>query len=681
MPKNREPRSARTSSRALVDGRARVVIEGVAPAVDGGRFAVKRIVGDEVVIEADCFADGHDVVACAVRWWREGNDGVDEVPMSALGNDRWRGSFVAPQVGRYRYTIVAWVDHFLSWRHDFQRRIDAEDLRIAALVGADLIDAAAARAHVDDRQRLKAWAKQLRVQQDPAKLRELALDDALGALAARHPDRRCATVGPAEFPLVVDRPRAGCSSWYEFFPRSCGPDVNTHGTFSDGYARLEYAAQMGFDVVYLPPIHPIGRERRKGKNNTLNAGADDVGSPWAIGAVEGGHKAVHPDLGDLDEFRGFVARAGELGLEVALDVAYQCAPDHPYVTAHPEWFRKRPDGTVQYAENPPKKYQDIYPFNFESEDWQALWHELASVFNFWIDEGVRIFRVDNPHTKPFPFWEWTIGEIKRAHPDVIFLSEAFTRPKVMHRLAKLGFSQSYTYFTWRNTKQELTDYFNELAHGPGREYFRPNCWPNTPDILPEVLQIGGRPAFMARLVLAATLAANYGIYGPAFELLEHVPREPGAEEYLNSEKYELKQWDLQRPDSLAAFIGRVNAARRDNPALQSDRGLVFMPTDNPELIAYAKVAQANGQTHPNAVLVVVNLDFHHVQSGWVTLDLDALHLDASQPFHVHDLLTDARYLWSGARNYIELDPARVPAHVFRVRRGVHNERDFDPQGA
>ena len=375
----------------------------------------------------------------------------------------------------------------------------------------------------------------------------------------------------------------------------------------------------------------------------------------------------------MEDFRRLVARARELGLELALDIAFQCAPDHPYVRDHPQWFRWRPDGSVQYAENPPKKYQDIYPFDFESAQWPALWHELAGIFEFWIGEGIRIFRVDNPHTKPFSFWEWTIERVRRAHPDVIFLAEAFTRPKVMHRLAKLGFTQSYTYFTWRNTKQELTEYFTELTQGPGRDYFRPNCWPNTPDILPEFLQFGGRAAFMVRLVLAATLAANYGIYGPAFELLEHLPREPGAEEYLDSEKYQLRTWDLARSDSLAEFIGRVNAARRDNPALQSDRGLVFFPVDNDEMICYAKVDAAT----ENAVLVVANLDPHHTQSGWVTLDLEALDVDAARPFQVHDVLTGARFLWSGARNFVQLDPARSPAHLFRVRRRVRTERDFD----
>jgi starch synthase (maltosyl-transferring) len=432
-------------------------------------------------------------------------------------------------------------------------------------------------------------------------------------------------------------------------------------------------ARLGFDVVYLPPIHPIGREKRKGRNNALAAKPDDVGSPWAIGAREGGHKAVHPALGSLEDFRRLVAKAKGLGLEVALDLAFQCAPDHPYVKAHPQWFRWRPDATVQYAENPPKKYQDIYPFNFDTAEWKALWAELKSVIDFWIGEGVRIFRVDNPHTKAFPFWEWAIAEVQRAHPDVIFLAEAFTRPKVMHRLAKIGFTQSYTYFAWRNTKHELTEYFLELAHAPGREYFRPNVWPNTPDILTEALQYGGRAAFMARLVLAATLAASYGIYGPAYELMEHRPREPGSEEYLDSEKYELRHWDLERADSLAGFITVVNRIRRENPALRSDWGLRFFGTDNAQLLCYAKVDPASG----NAIVTVVNLDPHHVQEGFVELDLAALGVEAGAQYQVHDLLTGARYLWQGARNFVRLDPKRVPAHVFRVLTRVHREQDFD----
>jgi starch synthase (maltosyl-transferring) len=664
--------SAAKPSAMPTEGRARAVIEAIAPQVDGGRFAIKRVAGDRSEIEADCFADAHDTLACRLRHRREDDAKWSESPMVAIGNDRWRGEFVVPDVGRYRYSVVAWVDAFLSWRHDFERRVDADDMRVAAQMGAEIVAKAARRARGDDRRRLLEWTRRLAATTDVDELRALALDEAAAALAQRYPDRRFETKYPVEFPLIVDRPLAAFSSWYEFFPRSAAQREGVHGTFADAQARLTYVAQMGFDVVYLPPVHPIGRVRRKGRNNTLVAEPDDVGSPWAIGAAEGGHKALHPELGTFDDFARFVARANELGIEVAIDVAFQCAPDHPYVESHPEWFRHRPDGSVQFAENPPKKYQDIYPFNFESDEWRALWQELHGVFAFWIGHGIRIFRVDNPHTKPFAFWEWAIARIKREHPDVILLSEAFTRPKVMHRLAKLGFTQSYTYFTWRNTRRELTEYFTELTQGPGREYFRPNCWPNTPDILPEALQIGGRGAFMARLILAATLCPNYGIYGPAFELLEHVPREPASEEYLNSEKYELRHWDLEREDSLAAFIARVNAARRDNPALQPNGTLAFVPTDNDEILCCARV----DPTRTNVIIVAVNLDPHHVQSGWVSLDLRELGLDADQPFQVHDLLTDARYAWHGSRNFVMLDPARVPAHLFRVRRQTHDEHDF-----
>ncbi len=663
---------AQPSERPMpADGRVRAVIEGITPQVDHGAFAVKRVVGDSVCVEADCFTDGHDVVACRLRHRRDGDAQWNEAAMQPLGNDRWRGSFVVDALGRYRYTIVAWVDPFLSWRHDFARRVDSDDIRVAALVGAALIESAAKRADGDDRRRLEQWARALAATDDASALRRIALDEANAEVASRYPDRSLATTYPVEFPLTVDRERARFSTWYEMFPRSSAQAPGVHGTFGDCETRLPYIAKMGFDVLYLPPIHPIGRVRRKGRNNTLAAGPDDVGSPWAIGSIEGGHKDIHPDLGTIDDFRRLRARASELGIEIALDIAFQCAPDHPYVESHPEWFSHRPDGSVQYAENPPKKYQDIYPFNFAADAWTSLWRELHSVFAFWIGEGVRIFRVDNPHTKAFAFWQWAIEELKREHADVIFLAEAFTRPKVMHRLAKLGFTQSYTYFTWRSTKYELTQYFTELAQGPGRDYFRPNCWPNTPDILPENLQFGGRAAFMARLVLAATLAGNYGIYGPAFELLESTPREAGAEEYLDSEKYELRHWPLDRPDTLAPFIARVNAARRDNPALQRGR-LAFQTTDNEQLIAYAR-----SDDDGDAVLVVVNLDPHHVQSGWLSLDATALAIDTERPYQMHDLLSGARFLWSGARNFVQLDPARSPAHVFRLRRRVRSERDFD----
>jgi len=647
------------------------VIDRVYPEIDGGRFAVKRIVGDRMVVEADVFADGHDVIACMLGFRHDGEADWTEVPMAALVNDRWRGEFPLEKLGRYRYTVTSWVDHFLTWRQELTRRVDPADIASAGLVGAKLIAEAANRAVRSDAQRLRQWGKELLAAREPEEIKRIALDDDMAAVARHYPDRRFATVYDKELRIVVDRERARFSSWYELFPRSTSPEPGRHGTLRDCEARLPYVAELGFDIVYLPPIHPIGREKRKGKNNALAAGRDDVGSPWAIGAQEGGHKAIHPALGTGDDFRRLVARARELGMEIALDIAFQSAPDHPYVKEHPDWFTWRPDGTVQYAENPPKKYQDIYPFNFESEDWQHLWEELKSVFEFWIDHGVKTFRVDNPHTKPFPFWEWAINELKAHHPELIFLAEAFTRPKIMHRLAKLGFTQSYTYFAWRNTKHELVEYFTELAHGPGREYFRPNVWPNTPDILTEYLQHGGRPAFMARLLLAATLAATYGIYGPAYELSERVPREPGSEEYLDSEKYQQRTWDLERPDSLRHLIARVNAVRRENPALQDDSTLSFVTTDNEELIAYVKATADLS----NTLLMIVNLDPHHRQSGWVDLDLERLKLDAHAPYQVHDLLTDARYLWHGRRNYVELDPGM--GHIFAVRRRTRDERDFD----
>ena len=471
--------------------------------------------------------------------------------------------------------------------------------------------------------------------------------------------------------MVVDREKARCGAWYEMFPRSCAAESGAHGTFKDGERLLSYVASMGFDILYLPPIHPIGYTHRKGKNNSVTATANDPGSPWAIGSDEGGHKSVHPRLGTLEDFKRFVRKAETLGLEVALDLAYQCSPDHPYVKEHPQWFRWRPDGTVQYAENPPKKYQDIYPLDFTSDQWRELWQELKSVVEFWHEQGIRIFRVDNPHTKPLPFWEWLIGEMKRDHPEMIFLAEAFTRPKVMYRLAKLGFSQSYSYFAWRNTKPEITQYFQELTQTEVREYFRPNLWPNTPDILTEYLQFGGRPAFMIRLVLAATLGASYGIYGPAFELFEARPREPGSEEYFDSEKYEIKHWDRESADSLKEFIARINGIRRENPALQSDWSLQFHEVDNEQIICYTKQTEDLG----NVVAVVVNLDPHHVQSGWVKIPVEALRLDAS--YQAHDLLSGARFLWHGEKNYVALDPNMAPAHILRLRRRVRREQDFD----
>jgi len=676
-----------TSSRPASGGRRRVVIEGVRPEIDGGRFPIKRAVGDAVVVEADVFADGHDELSCVLRHRREEDPAWSESRMRPLGNDRWQGVFEVKDLGRYRYTIRAWVDRFASWRRDLEKKVAVgQDVSIELLTGIALVEAGTRRAKGPDRRRLRSFAARMRAgstdsgesrgSADAGLLSEAvdaALDPALSRLMASHSDRSFAVDHDRSLVVVVDRERAVAGSWYELFPRSWSPDPGRSGTFADVEGHLDYVAGMGFDVLYLPPVHPIGTSHRKGRNNTEGAHPEDPGSPWAIGSADGGHDAVHRELGTIDDFDRLVKKAADVGLELAIDLAFQCSPDHPYVREHPEWFRHRADGSIRYAENPPKRYQDIYPLDFETRSWRELWDELRRVTMFWIDHGVRIFRVDNPHTKPFRFWEWLIPSVKAEYPDVIFLAEAFTRPKVMYRLAKLGFSQSYTYFTWRNTKWELTEYFTELTQTDAREFFRPSLWPNTPDILHEYLQTGGRPAFLARLVLAATLGASYGIYGPAFELCESKPLEQGSEEYLSSEKYEIRRWDLDRADSLREVIAIVNRARRENPALQRTPGLRFHPVDNDQLIAYSKATADRA----NVVLVVVNLDPHHVQSGWVELPLTDLGIDGERPFQVHDLLTQARYLWQGPRNFVSLDPQVLPAHLLRVRRRTRTEHDFE----
>ncbi len=662
----------------LTDGRQRAVIENIQPAVDGGRFPIKRIAGDRVVVEADGFADGHDVVACALLWRQAGAEHWQSEPMKPLGNDRWRADFGVDQIGRWEYTVRAWVDPFLSWRHDFGRRIELEDIRIAAQTGATLIAQAAQRAAAaGEGELLQAWSREidaaLQAGAPLEAIKRLGMDELRGQIAQRHPDLQQALTHDQRFGVLVERERARFSSWYEFFPRSATGDGQRHGTFADCETWLPYVQQMGFDVLYFPPIHPVGRLRRKGKNNTLTPTDDDHGSPWAVGAAEGGHDAILSELGTLADFQRLLAKAKTHGIELALDIAFQCAPDHPWVSEHPEWFKKRADGSIQYAENPPKKYQDIYPLDFETPQWREMWAALAGVFEYWASQGVRIFRVDNPHTKAFAFWEWAITRVRESYPDAIFLSEAFTRPRVMHRLAKAGFSQSYTYFSWRNTKQELTDYFTQLSQGPGHEYFRPNAWPNTPDILPAALQYGGRPVFMARVALAATLAASYGIYGPAYELLEHQALKEGGEEYHDSEKFQLRAWDRTRADSLAGFISVLNRLRHDNPALQSDTGLRFLQIDNPQLIAYAKATADLS----NIVVCIVNLDPHHVQSGWLEIDPAALGMDDQQTYQMHDAISGTYYLWQGPRNFVSLDPQRSPVHVMQLRRRLQRENDFD----
>ncbi len=647
------------------------MIEAVTPQVDGGRFAAKRCVGEEVVVEADVFADGHDELAAVIQHRPDGSSTWCETPMTLVRNDRWRASFTIASLETYRFTVVGWIDRFASWRTDLAKRVEAgQDVSVELLVGASLVSAAARRADGDgdDRALLRHAATMLRA--GGADAIAVAEDPGLAETVARHPDRRHATTFVPELAVEVDRPRAGFAAWYELFPRSTAPAVPgeapRHGTFADLEARLPAIAEMGFDVVYLPPIHPIGRSYRKGPNNVEGAGPDHPGSPWAIGSRRGGHDAIHPDLGSLRDLRRMRMHAERLGLEVALDLALQASPDHPWVREHPEWFTHRPDGSIRHAENPPKKYQDIYPLDFATDAWESLWDEVLRIVRFWIGHGIRTFRVDNPHTKPFAFWEWLIAEVRRDHPDVIFLAEAFTRPKVMKRLAKLGFTQSYTYFTWRTTKHELTTYLTELTATEMAEYFRPNLWPNTPDILTAYLVDGGRPAFVARLILAATMSPLYGIYGPAFELMERTPREPGSEEYLHSEKYEIRSWPVGRRGSLRSLVGTVNRIRRENPALHELRNLRFSGTDNDQIVCYHKATADRS----NAIVVLVNLDPVHRQSCFTDLWLAELGLAPDEPFVAHDLLSGARFPWVGARNYVELDPATLPAHVLRIERTV-----------
>jgi starch synthase (maltosyl-transferring) len=658
------------------DGRCRAIIEAVTPELDAGQFPIKRTLGERVTVEADIFADGHDALSAVVKYRPEKAAGWSESPMRLLVNDRWRGEFPVTELGTYRYQVEAWVDQFKSWRTGLEKKINArQTVELDLLAGVRIIESATKYASALDAAKLQNWAREI-AQSDPAtgeSPADRALDPRMAELMGRYLPRSPATTCSKELDLLAEPPLARFGAWYEMFPRSCAPEPGRHGTLKNCEAQLPRIAGMGFDVLYLPPIHPIGRTLRKGRNNNRTCQPGEPGSPWAIGSAEGGHKSVHPELGTLEDFRHLVERARGHGLQVALDIAFQCSPDHPYVTAHPEWFRHRLDGSIQYAENPPKKYEDIFPFDFECEDWRGLWRELKSIFDFWIEQGVRIFRVDNPHTKAFPFWEWCLAELKGRHQDLIFLAEAFTRPKVMRRLAKLGFTQSYNYFPWRNSKEELIDYFTELTQSSVAEFLRPNLWANTPDILTQYLQQAGRTAFMVRLVLAATLGASYGIYGPAFELCENTPREPDSEEYLNSEKYEIRHWNLAAPESLQDLITLVNRIRRENPALQFNHRLAFHAINNDRLLAYTKSLEDGSDT----ILTIVNLDAQHTHSGWLELPLEEFHLDPRGTYQMHDLLTGARFLWNGARNFVELNPQYSPAHIFRLRHQIRSERDFD----
>ncbi|MEX2442625.1 MAG: alpha-1,4-glucan--maltose-1-phosphate maltosyltransferase [Alkalispirochaeta sp.] len=660
------------SERLRQAGRKRVVIDDVWPQIDAGRFPIKRIQGDKVDVFADILADGHDLIRAVVRYRRQTGRAWKEALLRPVGNDRYHGTFSVADLGYHEYTVEAWIDHFESWATGLRKKHDAAvasdmDLRI----GAELIAGAAARAKGTDAATLKQIAEEIVSPKVNLDLRVAqALDEKTEALVQKYPDRSHATRYDRDLRVWVDRKRAEFSAWYELFPRSASGTSGRHGTFRDVIERLPYVARLGFDVLYLPPIHPIGHTKRKGANNALNASPTDPGSPWAIGSEQGGHDSIHPELGTLEEFRELVERTRSYQMEIALDIAFQCSPDHPWVKEHPEWFVQRPDGSIQFAENPPKKYEDIFPLNFETPQWEALWQALKGVFDHWIAQGVRVFRVDNPHTKSFPFWEWLIEAIHQDHPEALFLAEAFTRPKRMYRLAKGGFSQSYTYFTWRNSPAELRDYLTELTNGEPAEFFRPNFWPNTPDILHEDLQTGRRAAFQVRLALAALLSSNYGMYGPAFELMDHVPREKKNEEYLNSEKYQIRDWtwdwdvDAKINDaaSLAPFISRINAIRRSNPALHKNSGLKFHNVDNRALLCFSKATP----DRDNVVFVCVNMDYEHTQSGFVEFSPPAVGLPQQPPFVVRDVLTGVAYTWREYWNFVELDPKKLPVHIFTL---------------
>lgn len=695
------------------DGRRRVVIEGVSPQIDAGVHPVRRVCGCALLVSAAIFADGKDEIAARVLYRHASQKRWRFAPMRAAGNDLWNGTFVPDELGAWSFTILGWVDHFATWVNDLKKRLAAEshpeladaiagapqntnaglgvgsnpatqDIALALRSGAALVDEAAARAQGNDAKFMRKMAREIeRLATEQRDILSEPFNEELLLLMERYPDLTHATRFELELPVWVERERAQFSSWYELFPRSASPVPGQHGTLNDVERQLPEIAAMGFDVVYMPPIHPIGRAFRKGPNNSTIAPPDAPGSPWAIGdrtalacaplGAEaagdcGGHKSIHPQLGTFADFDRLVNSARSQGIEIALDIAFQCSPDHPWVTEHPEWFVVRPDGSIQYAENPPKKYQDIYPMNFESDDWRGLWDELYSVFEFWIEHGVRVFRVDNPHTKAFPFWEWCLSTLKSKYPDAIFLAEAFTRPYLMFALAKRGFTQSYTYFTWRNSKVELQGYLEELTRPPISEFFQPNFWPNTPDILHRTLQEGGRPAFLYRIILAATLSSSYGIYGPAYELAENAPVIPPdgqgqSEEYLESEKYQIRQRDRNAPGSLVPLITALNRIRQANQALHSNDSLHFHAIDNPHLICYSKSTPG----FENTILVVVNLDSFNEQTGWTNLGLDRLGIGVNESFLVEDLLNGASYAWKD-RNYVALRPGVQPAHIFRVSR-------------
>lgn len=640
-------------------GTKRVIITNVKPQVEGGKFPAKTTVHEQITISADIFCDGHDEIAAYVLLREEGTKLWKEYPLRLINNDHWEYSFVPEKTGRYSFRIIAWVDHYTTWRKGLIKKISAgQDVAIDMQIGALLLEEAAQNQRGRNNVLLLTAGEKLR-QLDVTIALPIVNDEVVNAMMSGYKKKEYVSESEQVLDIVVDRSKASFSTWYELFPRSASSVPGQHGTFKDVQKLLPHIADMGFDTLYLPPIHPIGATKRKGKNNALTAAADDPGSPWAIGSGKGGHKSIHPQLGDLKDFKQLVSAAKKEGIEIAMDLAYQCSPDHPYVKEHPGWFKWRPDGTVQFAENPPKKYEDILPINFDTEDWESLWVELKSVIEYWIKTGVNIFRVDNPHTKSFPFWEWVMAEIKRNYPNVIFLAEAFTRPRLMERLAKVGFTQSYTYFTWRNTKKEIEEYITELTKTDLRYYFRPNFWPNTPDILPPEITAGGEPALLSRLVLAATLSSNYGLYGPVYELGLVQPM-PNKEEYIDNEKYEVKHWDWTAETKIKEVIKLVNQIRKEHAALQTTWNIEFVETNNEQIICYIK------HSGTDVLIIVVNLDPFHVQSGHVRIPIQKLDIPVDMHYTVKDLLSGEQYQWQNEWNYVQLNPYDMPAHILSI---------------
>ena len=640
-----------------------IVIEYVDPELDGGRYPIKRIVGETLQVTADIFKEGHDTLTARLRYKIHNQKEWSETPMHHVDNDRWAGSFVLSENTRYVYTVGAYVQSFETWRLELKKKHGVQpDLASELLEGEAQIKHAMTRAKGPDKSQIKNWLEQLASASGQEARIAMILDPALATLVGEHEPRFAWTTYAQTLEVVVDRERARYGAWYEIFPRSEGTVEGKGGTFRDCEQRLPLIREMGFDVLYLTPIHPIGETNRKGPNNSLTSKPGDPGSPWAIGSIHGGHDAVEPALGTLEDFTHFQEAVHTHGMEIAIDFAINATPDHPYVTEHPEWFKQRPDGSIKYAENPPKKYEDIYALDFYSDAWPEIWQEMKRVLLFWAEHGVKIFRVDNPHTKPVIFWEWIIREIQLTHPDVIFLAEAFTRPKMMRVLAKSGFTQSYTYFTWRNTTLEMTEYLTELTESPMKDYFRPNFFANTPDILPEVLQKGGRPAFKFRFVLAATLSPTYGIYN-SYELCENTAI-AGTEEYQDSEKYEIRHWDWDRPGNIRDYITQINRIRREQPALQAFTNLRFYDSDNDHILFYGKMTADK----TNILLIAVNMDPYTAQEARLTIPLKDMGLGEFDTYHMHELIQDYSHEVMGAEYIIRLDPATEPAAIFEIRR-------------